>query len=105
VLLGLHCNKNAAPLIEGGASLTIKPTSLTTFLLYHELGRSSVETRSGEPTSGGPQYLRWLLSAWARDYANFRERFFHALRSISLGTGDLAVRGDDPSCGALRTTG
>src|ERR671920_2528949 len=28
VLLGLHCNKNAAPLVEGGPSLTIKPTSL-----------------------------------------------------------------------------
>src|SRR5215213_5198013 len=32
VLLGLHCNKNAAPLVEGGASFTIKPTSSTTFL-------------------------------------------------------------------------
>jgi hypothetical protein len=28
VFLGLHCNKKAAPLVEGGASLTIKPTSV-----------------------------------------------------------------------------
>src|SRR5215218_1715701 len=40
VFLGLHCNKNAAPLVEGGSSFTIKPTSSTAFLLYHEQGRS-----------------------------------------------------------------
>jgi hypothetical protein len=38
-LLGLHCNKNATPLVEGGASFTIKPTSLTALSLYHELGQ------------------------------------------------------------------
>jgi integrase len=38
--LGLHRNKKTAPLVEGGASVTIKPTSLTASLLYHDLGRS-----------------------------------------------------------------
>ncbi len=39
--LGLHCNKKAAPLVEGGASVTIKPTSLNPMLLYHIRGRDT----------------------------------------------------------------
>jgi hypothetical protein len=35
-LLGLHRNKKAAPRVEGGASVTIKPTSSTALLVYHE---------------------------------------------------------------------
>src|SRR5215203_5539817 len=46
VFLGLHCNKNAAPLVEGGASFTIKPTSFTIFLIIPRArSQSLVETR------------------------------------------------------------
>ncbi|HEX2738806.1 MAG TPA: hypothetical protein VHM69_00055, partial [Rubrobacter sp.] len=50
--LGLHRNKKATPLVEGGASVTIKPTSSTAPLLYHDLGRVHEGPRKRYQVSG-----------------------------------------------------
>jgi hypothetical protein len=50
-LLGLHCNKKAAPLVEGGASHSPKNPHLSTaFLLYHDWGRNPSEPRPANPS-------------------------------------------------------
>ena len=56
---GLHRNKKAAPLVEGGASVTIKPTSSTTLLTIPQSGRNPAGSQPDSVTRQCGYRVRW----------------------------------------------
>ncbi len=81
--LGLHCNKKAAPLVEGGASVTIKPTSLNPMLLYHIRGRDT-------PKDTPARWLRRLLCRSNPDLLVVTVRLFGRLLALFHENGEGA---------------